>query len=87
MEQNRELQAMEEMKNKLIEYYREAADQTMSALKGAETASDSYDRELFAEVFGRRQAYARVLKELFNVPDSDLQSILDEITTMHKRGS
>ena len=80
------MEQMEEMKNKLIGYYREAAEQTMDALKGAEAATDIYDRELFAEVFGRRQAYARVLKELFHVPDDELQSILDEIT-MHKRES
>lgn len=72
---------MEEAKQRILEFYKEAAQDCYKALEQAsETEYDSLHRELFAEKYGRRQAYARILTEVCGVPQTDLQRILDDIT-------
>ncbi len=67
-------------KERLLEMYEDAARDTHQALAAAE--GDDYDgprRELFAEKYGRRQAYGRVLSELYGVTGAELQKILDRV--------
>lgn len=72
---------MEEAKERVLAIYKEAAVDCYKALeKSAGTEYDSALRELFAEKYGRRQAYARILKEIFGVPRTEIQKILDEIS-------
>lgn len=73
---------MDEAKERAIAMYKEAAIDCYKALeKSTEDEYDSALRELFAEKYGRRQAYARILKEIFGVPREDLQRILDDISS------
>ncbi len=69
------------MKQRIIELYKEAAIDVYKAIPRGEYGSEQ--REIFAEMYGRRQAYSRVLEEVFCVPPSELQMILDEL---HKNG-
>lgn len=67
-------------KSKVLELYKEAAAEVFEVFRKADTLEyDSAYRELFAELFGRRQAYARVLKEVYGVSSEVLQAILDEV--------
>ena len=68
---------MDEAKEKILGIYREAAKEAFEALATVEETE--YNRELFAEKYGRRQAYGRVLKDVFGVPQEELQRILDTI--------
>lgn len=74
---------MDEAKERILEIYREAAKDAYKALEQSVDAEDTEEsgmrRELFAEKYGRRQAYGRVLKEVFGVPKEELQRILDDI--------
>lgn len=67
-------------KEKIIEMYKEAA---LEAYKALEVSKDSEygspQRELFAEKYGRRQAYARVLREIYGIQPEELQHILDNL--------
>ena len=68
-------------KEKVIEMYKEAAEDAYKALLVSKDAEyGSLHRELFAEKYGRRQAYARVLRELFDVRPEELQRILDDLS-------
>lgn len=68
-------------KEKVIEMYKEAAEDAIKALLvSKDTEYGSHHRELFAEKYGRRQAYARVLRELYDVRPEELQRILDELS-------
>lgn len=69
------------MKERIIEMYKEAAVDVYKAMPRGEYGAEQ--REIFAEMYGRRQAYARVLEEVFGVPSYELQAILDEL---HNKG-
>lgn len=69
------------MKEKIIEMYKAAAVDVFKAMPRGEYGAEQ--REIFAEMYGRRQAYARVLEEVFGVPSHELQAILDEL---HNKG-
>ena len=72
---------MEEAKARILEMYKEAAVDCYKAMeKSAGAEYNSALRELFAEKYGRRQAYARILKEIFGVHRTEIQKILDEIS-------
>lgn len=69
-------------KERVLEMYKEAAKDAYNAL--LESKDKEYgapERELFAEKYGRRQAYARVLREIHGVRPEELRQILDK---MHK---
>lgn len=67
-------------KAKVIEMFREAARDAYAAIvESQESGYGSPQRELFAEKYGRRQAYGRVLRELYGVQPEELQKILDEL--------
>lgn len=67
-------------KEKLIEMYKEAALDAYRALEESkDTEYGAPQRELFAEKYGRRQAYARVLRELHDVRPEEFQQILDNL--------
>lgn len=73
---------MDNNKEKIVEMYKEAALDAYKALReSVESEYEGPQRELFAEKYGRRQAYARVLRELYGVRPEELQDILD---TLHK---
>ncbi len=67
-------------KERVLEMYKEAAREAFKAL---EVSKDSEygapERELFAEKYGRRQAYARVLREIYGVRSEEFQQILDNL--------
>lgn len=70
-----------ENKEKVIEMYKKAAKDAYNALMvSKDTEYGSPQRELFAEKYGRRQAYARVLRELYGVRPEELQRILDDLS-------
>ncbi len=67
-------------KERIVEMYKEAAADAYNALlESKDTEYGSPQRELFAEKYGRRQAYARVLRELYDVRPEELQRILDDL--------
>ena len=67
-------------KEKVLEMYKEAAIGTLKTLKATEASEyDSNQRELFAEQYGRRQAFGRVLEEVYGVNGEELQRILDDL--------
>lgn len=75
-----------EQKEIILGMYKEAArelEQTSRDFFGVEL--DSEQRTHAERLYGERQAYGRILKELYSVKASDLQSILDEIYSLHKR--
>lgn len=68
-------------KEKVIEMYKKAAEDAIKALLvSKDTEYGSPQRELFAEKYGRRQAYARVLREVYGVSAEELQRILDDLS-------
>lgn len=68
-------------KEKVVEMYKKAAEDAYNALLvSKDTEYGSPQRELFAEKYGRRQAYARVLRELYDVRPEELQRILDDLS-------
>ena len=74
-----------EHKEKVIEMYKEAARDAYKALEVSKDSEyGSPERELFAEKYGRRQAYGRVLRELFGVQPEELQEILDILQNPQK---
>lgn len=69
-----------EHKDRIIEMYKEAALDAYKAIeKSKDTEYGSPQRELFAEKYGRRQAYSRILRELYGVKSEELQQILDNL--------
>ena len=67
-------------KERIIEMYKAAALDAYRALEESkDTEYGSPQRELFAEKYGRRQAYARVLREIYDVRSEELQHILDNL--------
>lgn len=72
-------------KERVLEMYKKAAKDAFDALTESQDSEyGSPQRELFAEKYGRRQAYARVLREIYGVRPEEFQHILD---TMHKNGA
>lgn len=68
-------------KEKVVEMYKKAAEDAIKALLvSKDTEYGSPQRELFAEKYGRRQAYARVLREVYGVRPEELQRILDDLS-------
>lgn len=68
-------------KDKVVEMYKKAAEDAIKVLLvSKDTEYGSHHRELFAEKYGRRQAYARVLRELYGVRPEELQRILDDLS-------
>lgn len=67
-------------KERIVEMYKEAARDAYRALEVSKDSEyGSPQRELFAEKYGRRQAYARVLRELYDVRPEEFQQILDNL--------
>ena len=67
-------------KERIIEMYKEAARDAYRALEESkDTEYGAPQRELFAEKYGRRQAYARVLREIYGVRPEEFQQILDNL--------
>ena len=63
-----------------MDMYKDAArrlDVACSAAEGKEQGSE--ERDLFERVYGERQAYSRILKELYGIKSSELQAVLDNI--------
>ena len=73
------------MKDKIMDMYKDAArrlDVACSAAEGKEQGSE--ERDLFERVYGERQAYSRILKELYGIEPSELQAVLDHIYKQDK---
>ncbi len=67
-------------KERILEMYKEAALDAYRALEESkDTEYGAPQRELFAEKYGRRQAYARVLREIYGVRPEEFQQILDNL--------
>ena len=67
-------------KERVLEIYKEAAlDAYNALLVSKDSEYGASERELFAEKYGRRQAYARILKEIYGVTSEELQQILDKL--------
>ena len=67
-------------KERVLEIYKEAALDAYNALQVSKDSEyGAPERELFAEKYGRRQAYARILKEIYGVTSKELQQILDNL--------
>lgn len=69
-----------EAKERILEMYTVAAQQLAEAtrnLQGTEPGSE--ERDHAERLFGERQAYSRILKELYGVDGRELQKILDTI--------
>ena len=67
-------------KDRVLEMYTDAAlrlGKALEDLKGTEPGSVERDR--FEMIHGERQAYGRVLEEIFGVDGMELQGILDRI--------
>lgn len=75
-----------ENKDKIIAMYREAATEAYKSIaRSKDSEYGSPQRELFAEKYGRRQAYGRVLREVYGVQPSELQKILDDLQNLTKQ--
>ncbi|MGN0999708.1 MAG: hypothetical protein ACI4PO_09170 [Faecousia sp.] len=69
-----------EAKERILEMYTMAAKKLVEAshrIHGTEIGSE--ERDHAERLFGERQAYGRILKELYGVQGTELQSILDDI--------
>ncbi len=75
-----------EQKEIILGMYKDAArelEQTSRDFFWAEP--DSEQRDHAERLYGERQAYGRILKELYGVKSSELQAILDEIYSSSRR--
>lgn len=73
------------MKEQIFEMYIDAAKRLDQALKAViDTEQGSHERDYFEQVYGERQAYGRILKELCGVKPVELQKILDDINQQSK---
>ena len=72
-----------EEKNRVLAMYTEETLNVFKAHAAMEKATDPNEqaaqRELFAEVIGRRQALGRVLKEVYGVEGDALQKTIDNL--------
>lgn len=75
-----------EQKEIILGMYKDAArglEQTSRDFLGAEL--DSEQRDHAERLYGERQAYGRILKELYGVKAAELQAVLDEIYSSSRR--
>lgn len=71
-----------EAKEQVLEMYKDATrrlDKAMNDIEWSERGTE--ERDIFERIYGERQAYGRILKEIFGVNPADLQRILDEYHT------
>lgn len=68
------------MKERILQMYKEVARELDHAINAASgTEQGSQERDHAERLFGERQAYSRILKELYGVTGAELQAILDDI--------
>ena len=68
-----------EVRDQVLAMYKDATqrlDKAMDDIKWSERGTP--ERDVFEMIYGERQAYGRILKELCGVDPADLQRILDE---------
>lgn len=67
-------------KEQILAMYIETARQLDHAIKAAEgTEQGSQERDHTERLFGERRAYGRILQELYGIPQTSLQRVLDGI--------
>ncbi len=68
-----------EVREQVLAMYKDATqrlDEAMNDIEWSERGTEA--RDIFEMIYGERQAYGRILKEIFGVDPADLQRILDE---------
>lgn len=63
----------------VLEMYKDATrrlDKAMEDIEWSERGTEA--RDIFERIYGERQGYGRILKEVFGFDPADLQRILDE---------
>ena len=69
-----------ENKKRIMEMYITAAEHLKEAVKKIDgTEPGSEERDHAERLYGERQAYGRILKEIYGIPGVELQKILDSI--------
>ena len=69
-----------EARERILAMYIEAAERLHDATRCAEgTEQGSEERDRAERIYGERQAYGRILKELHGASVKDLQSVLDQV--------
>ena len=67
-----------EMEKKITEMFKKSAND-LDRLAAWAAKLGSEERDAFERVYGERQAYSRILVEMFGMTQSELQKILNDV--------